>query len=111
MKTFIVLGVLLVLYVLLTLPKNSSRKSRPGMGKESQTTSANISESTVRAETSHSANVETLRSVPRCPKCGSQMEIKTARRGAFAGNTFWSCSQFPRCRGLIDRSESKNQNT
>lgn len=36
---------------------------------------------------------------PACPKCGSAMKRKTARQGANAGNEFWGCSQYPRCRG------------
>lgn len=34
-----------------------------------------------------------------CPSCGSRMIIRTARRGPHAGNSFWGCSEFPRCRG------------
>ena len=33
-----------------------------------------------------------------CPRCGSPMVLKTAKQGANAGNQFWGCSQFPRCR-------------
>lgn len=34
-----------------------------------------------------------------CPTCGAEMVLKTARRGANAGERFWSCSRFPACRG------------
>ena len=37
-----------------------------------------------------------------CPKCGSEMQLRTAWRGRNAGNQFWGCSQFPRCRGTRD---------
>jgi hypothetical protein len=33
-----------------------------------------------------------------CPKCGSSMVLRTARRGASAGNQFWGCSAYPGCR-------------
>lgn len=33
-----------------------------------------------------------------CPKCGSNMIIREAKRGSNAGNTFLGCSSFPRCR-------------
>jgi hypothetical protein len=33
-----------------------------------------------------------------CPKCGSSLVEKTARKGANAGATFKGCSAFPRCR-------------
>ena len=39
--------------------------------------------------------------VPDCPKCGQSMVRRTARRGANAGNEFWGCSEFPRCRGIV----------
>ena len=32
-----------------------------------------------------------------CPKCGSAMVVRTARKGANVGNQFWGCSNFPRC--------------
>lgn len=34
----------------------------------------------------------------QCPKCGSAMLLRTAKRGAHAGNQFWGCSAFPKCR-------------
>ncbi len=34
-----------------------------------------------------------------CPLCGGEMVLKTARRGPDAGEDFWSCSTFPKCRG------------
>lgn len=35
-----------------------------------------------------------------CPKCGSKMLLREAKRGANAGNKFWGCSEYPRCRGI-----------
>jgi restriction system protein len=37
-----------------------------------------------------------------CPKCGSKMVLRTARRGANAGNSFWGCSSYPACKGTRD---------
>jgi DNA-binding helix-hairpin-helix protein with protein kinase domain len=37
--------------------------------------------------------------VPSCPRCGSAMVRRTARRGANAGGKFWGCSRFPQCKG------------
>jgi len=34
-----------------------------------------------------------------CPLCGGEMVLKTARRGPRAGEDFWSCSSYPKCRG------------
>ncbi|MEO6409637.1 MAG: restriction endonuclease [Burkholderiaceae bacterium] len=36
---------------------------------------------------------------PLCPRCGSSMVGRTARRGASAGAGFWGCSGYPACRG------------
>jgi restriction system protein len=37
---------------------------------------------------------------PLCPKCGGSMVLRTARKGANAGQTFYGCSNFPRCKGI-----------
>lgn len=34
-----------------------------------------------------------------CPRCGSDMRLRTARKGKSAGTDFWGCSRFPKCRG------------
>ena len=34
-----------------------------------------------------------------CPRCGSTMVRRVARRGRFAGNQFWGCSRYPICKG------------
>jgi len=34
-----------------------------------------------------------------CPKCGSEMVFRTAKKGINAGKQFWGCSKFPKCRG------------
>ncbi len=36
---------------------------------------------------------------PACPLCGSHMVERVVRSGPKAGNKFWGCSQYPRCRG------------
>lgn len=48
------------------------------------------------------ASSEFTKKAPACPRCRSAMVIKQARRGKNAGSNFWSCSQFPRCRGSRD---------
>jgi len=34
----------------------------------------------------------------KCPACGSNMVLRTAKRGPGAGNQFWGCSTYPKCR-------------
>lgn len=36
---------------------------------------------------------------PACPLCAKTMVLRTAKRGASAGNGFWGCSGYPACRG------------
>lgn len=38
---------------------------------------------------------------PLCPICSQEMILRTAKKGKNAGNTFWGCSQYPNCRGVI----------
>ena len=38
---------------------------------------------------------------PRCPTCGGEMVLRTARRGPNQGRTFWGCASFPRCCGIV----------
>lgn len=48
----------------------------------------------------HSAAPVADNAVPACPKCGSNMVRRTAKKGSNAGNQFWGCSRFPACTGV-----------
>jgi restriction system protein len=37
---------------------------------------------------------------PNCPRCGSSMVRRVARKGANAGREFFGCSAYPRCNGI-----------
>ena len=37
-----------------------------------------------------------------CPKCGAEMVKRTATKGVNSGSVFYGCSNFPRCRGIIN---------
>jgi uncharacterized protein DUF2726/topoisomerase-like DNA binding C4 zinc finger protein len=39
---------------------------------------------------------------PHCPKCGSEMVLRTAKRGDNQGGKFWGCSKYPDCRGIVE---------
>ena len=39
--------------------------------------------------------------IPFCPKCGSQMVLRTARQGKYSGENFWGCTAFPKCKGIL----------
>ena len=37
-----------------------------------------------------------------CPKCGSEMIKRVATKGDNAGKSFYGCSKFPKCRGILN---------
>ncbi|MFZ5579459.1 MAG: restriction endonuclease [Pseudomonadota bacterium] len=39
---------------------------------------------------------------PACPKCSSPMVKRQASRGTHAGQSFWGCPAYPKCRGTRD---------
>ena len=47
------------------------------------------------------SSAQASKPVPDCPKCARPMVRRTARKGANAGRAFWGCSEFPRCRGIV----------
>jgi very-short-patch-repair endonuclease len=40
--------------------------------------------------------------IPKCPKCGTDMVLRTARSGANQGKQFWGCRNYPNCRGILN---------
>lgn len=36
-----------------------------------------------------------------CPRCGSPMSIRMAKRGANAGSRFYGCTRYPACKGTL----------
>ncbi len=42
------------------------------------------------------------RVVPVCPKCGEEMVVRTAKSGKRAGHQFWGCSDYPKCKGVVE---------
>jgi len=41
----------------------------------------------------------TTEAPPACPACSREMVLRTAKRGANAGGSFWGCTGYPGCRG------------
>lgn len=37
---------------------------------------------------------------PRCPKCGAPMRQRTIKKGIHQGETFWGCTEYPKCDGI-----------
>ncbi|PPA75608.1 hypothetical protein C4E15_12430 [Achromobacter spanius] len=44
-------------------------------------------------------NHGTVGSSPNCPRCGSSMRMRVARKGRNAGGNFWGCGRYPSCKG------------
>ena len=44
--------------------------------------------------------VSNASAAPACPRCAGQMVRRTAKKGANAGESFWGCAAFPRCKGI-----------
>jgi restriction system protein len=47
-----------------------------------------------------SAPTPTPSAEPSCPRCGGPMLKRIAKQGSNAGNAFWGCTAFPKCRGI-----------
>ena len=43
--------------------------------------------------------------IPRCARCGAQMVLRTAQKGAHKGQRFWGCSNYPVCRFTMEYGE------
>jgi len=46
---------------------------------------------------------------PNCPECGRPMVLRRASRGPHAGQQFWGCSQYPKCRATLPVESSRTQ--
>ncbi|MHB9131554.1 MAG: DUF2726 domain-containing protein [Armatimonadota bacterium] len=38
---------------------------------------------------------------PTCPKCGETMVLRTGTKGTHAGESFYGCPNYPRCRSML----------
>jgi len=48
--------------------------------------------------------VVSVAETPSCPKCAAPMVRRQAKAGSNAGQEFWGCSTFPKCRGVIQET-------
>ena len=42
---------------------------------------------------------------PECPNCNGPMILRNPRAGRNAGNRFWGCERYPKCRGTVNVSD------
>lgn len=53
--------------------------------------------------------IESVQETPKCPRCNSALVLRTATRGANAGNQFYGCSNYPKCRYIKNLDDNKNE--
>ena len=46
-----------------------------------------------------------------CPWCGNKLVLRTATKGKNAGNKFYGCSTFPKCRFIRNIKQEKWQDS
>lgn len=68
---------------------------------ESDTRKNNMnSEYTLVNEDIGSEEIEDVKE-PFCPKCGSKMVLRTAKKGKYVGQKFWGCTKYPKCSAIL----------
>jgi predicted RNA-binding Zn-ribbon protein involved in translation (DUF1610 family) len=60
---------------------------------------AQMSTNSTGAQRSSQVQSSSPKASVRCPRCGSSMVYRLARKGRNAGHYFWGCSRFPVCKG------------
>lgn len=43
-------------------------------------------------------NLQRLQQNKVCPRCGSKLVLRVAKKGALAGHEFYGCANYPKCR-------------
>lgn len=61
-----------------------------------------------KAEHSHSVEIENSKGIPhevqvnKCPQCNGNLVIRTASRGKNVGKQFYGCSNYPKCKYILN---------
>lgn len=63
----------------------------------------NITRATQIFRKEDEGHIDSNVSPPVCPKCNSAMKLRIARKGSYTGKEFWGCSNFPRCKGIVNK--------
>lgn len=77
---------------------NINKKFKPAPKEEAPVITAVSKEEEIQVETPEAPQETAQEETPVCPKCGSPLVLRTAKKGANAGNRFYGCSGFPKCR-------------
>ena len=57
---------------------------------------AEVSDEKLNDEATDKADTENI--APVCPKCGGELVKRIATKGQYAGQKFWGCANFPKCK-------------
>ncbi len=63
-----------------------------------ETIEVHLSESTLTSRDHRKSLRKRHSSKTHCPRCGSSLVKRTAKKGANAGSQFWGCENYPACR-------------
>ena len=69
---------------------------------EEFTQKGGFTESLTQARLEHRQQEALSTNAPLCPKCGKPMLQRIIKKGTKQGQTFWGCSDYPRCDGTRD---------
>ena len=58
----------------------------------------NINKKYKKEEKKQEASEQAEQQEKTCPRCGSALVLRTAKKGENAGSQFYGCSNFPKCR-------------
>ena len=47
-------------------------------------------------------------SAPTCPECGKKMLRRQAKNGKNAGKEFWGCTEYPKCKAVLEMVNSND---
>lgn len=50
-----------------------------------------------------SNDINVINESKKCPKCGGNLILRTAKKGANKGNQFWGCDNYPKCRFIKEQ--------
>ncbi len=64
----------------------------------------NLIDSTKNKIQSENTQKNTDKNVILCPNCHAPMVLRVAKQGEHAGKKFWGCSNYPKCKCIIDLS-------
>jgi len=66
---------------------------------------ARVKARTAESDKSDESDRSDKSDAPACPQCGKPMRKRTARMGPQAGQSFWRCSGFPKCKATREISD------